>query len=106
MGRGGPPGGEEGPAYVVRTAADLQNVPSGAVIVARHATADLFPALTTCAAAVCETAGVVCHLAVLARELSNPCAPGLPGVVNAIRTGEAVRADGTRGLTSCPANGG
>jgi len=63
----------------------------------RHATPAVLPALLRAAAAICETGGVLNHLAVLARELGKPCVTGLPDVVDEIDDGLLLRVDGALG---------
>lgn len=98
VGRGAAPGVVEGLAHVIRTAIDLEKVLPDRILVTRHATPDLFPFLADAQAVVCETGGLFCHLAVLAREMGKPCVTGISGIVTTLETGQGVRVDGTRGV--------
>ncbi len=92
------PGKAAGKAHVIRTEQDLEATEKHCILVARHATPALFPSLVEAQAAVCETGGVLNHLAVLARELGKPCVTNLPGIVAALETGMELRVDGTKGV--------
>jgi phosphohistidine swiveling domain-containing protein len=92
------PGKAAGKAHVIRTEQDLEATEQHCILVARHATPALFPSLVEARAAVCETGGVLNHLAVLARELGKPCVTNLPGIVAALETGMELRVDGTNGV--------
>ncbi len=85
-------------AHVVRTERDLDTFVPGRILLSRHATPDLYPAMARATAAVCETGGLFCHLAVLARELGTPCVTGARGILDAVETGTRLRVDGGQGL--------
>jgi phosphohistidine swiveling domain-containing protein len=97
-GRGASPGVAVGPARVIATDADLGRGGDGEVLVLRHARPAALGALRTCAAAVCETGGVLNHLAILARELGKPCVTELPGILGEVAPGARLRVDGVRGV--------
>ena len=100
QGSGASPGIATGPAHVIRDEGDLDSAPASAILIARHATPALFPSLIHAEAAVCETGGLLTHLALLARELGKPCVTGLPGIVGQIEPGARLRVDGTRGMVA------
>lgn len=97
-GSGASAGIARGPGVVILSEGDLAHSREGDVIVVRHATAAMLPAVLRAAGVVCERGGVLNHLAVLARELGKPCVTGVPGIVEAIGPGALIRVDGTRGI--------
>ncbi len=97
-GSGASVGVARGPGAVVLSEGDLARVARGDVMVVRHATAAMLPALLRAAAVVGERGGVLNHLAVLARELGKPCVTGVAGIVDAVEPGAWIRVDGTRGI--------
>lgn len=101
QGLGASPGIVTGKAHIIRTESDFASVEEQDILVARHATPMLFPCLLRAHAAVCETGGLLNHLAVLARELGKPCVTGLPGIVDAVEPGEQLCVDGTNGVVEC-----
>jgi len=98
QGLGASPGTVTGKAHIIRTEQDFAEVGESDILVARHATPALFPGLIRAQAAVCETGGILNHLAVLARELRKPCVTNLPGIVDALEPGTPLRVDGAKGL--------
>lgn len=87
-----------GTARIIHTNDDLIHVGDQDILIARHATPALYPSLVRARAAVCETGGRLCHLAVLAREMGKPCVTGLPGILDYIISGTQLRIDGTKGI--------
>jgi phosphoenolpyruvate synthase/pyruvate phosphate dikinase len=69
QGLGASPGIAHGRAHVIRTERDFTEVTEEDILVLRHATPAVLPCLIRARAAICETGGRLCHLAVLAREL-------------------------------------
>lgn len=82
----------------MRTERDLNTFVPGRILLSRHATPDLYPAMVRATAAVCETGGTFCHLAVLAREIGTPCVTGARGILDSVETGTRLRVDGGEGL--------
>jgi len=95
---GASPGLAFGRARTLRAESDLHEVSDLDVVVMRHATATMLPALLRARAAVCERGGVLNHLAVLARELGKPCVTGVAGILEAVEPGAWIQVDGTRGI--------
>ena len=88
---------------MLREPADIAACRPGDVVVMRHPTIGAAVVAVSAAALVCETGGVLNHLAVLAREVGLPCVTGVPGIVNALESGADLRVDGTRGFIDAPA---
>jgi phosphohistidine swiveling domain-containing protein len=94
------PGLARGRARVVRTPSDLGGGEEEDILLARHGTPALLPAVVQARAIVCEKGGVLSHLAVLARELGKPCVIGVPGILDAVQPGTWIVVDGTAGTVS------
>jgi phosphotransferase system enzyme I (PtsI) len=77
----------------------LENLPTNTVLVARR----LLPSDTvylsrwSTVAVLAEFAGPAAHAALLARELGIPCVGGIPGLLEAVHTGDVALVDGTHG---------
>ena len=104
--RGGPLQGEgvsagrvDGRAVVVTDpfAADLE---PGDVLIAHSTDPAWVPLFALASAVVLESGGLLSHGAMLAREFGIPCVVNLPGVADAVRTGDRVAVDGTTGVIS------
>lgn len=105
VGRGASGGAAAGSARVLRDTADLASCRDGEIVLMRHATPSMAGAILGAAAVVCETGGILNHLAVLARELGTPCVTGVAGILDAIESGTELRVDGTRGVVETLAPG-
>ena len=98
QGTGASAGVVTGTARIISTESDFAHIDTQDILVARHATPALYPSLVRAKAAVCETGGRLCHLAILAREMGKPCVTGLPGILESITSGAQLRVDGAKGI--------
>jgi phosphohistidine swiveling domain-containing protein len=97
VGTGVSAGVVEGPARVVfdpRTA----TVEPGEILVAPSSDPGWTPLFLNAAGMVVEVGGPVSHGALVAREYGLPAVVSVPGATDAIRTGQRIRIDGTRGV--------
>jgi pyruvate,water dikinase len=94
------PGVAEGPARVVGGVEDLADVAPGEVLVAATTSPAFTPAFSRIAAVVTDRGGLLCHAAIVARELGIPAVVGAAGASTRITTGERVRVDGTSGTVT------
>jgi pyruvate,water dikinase len=96
VGRPASPGRVVASAVVVSD--QLQSPPvDHQIVVTTSIAPDGLPALKNAVAIVCEQGGLACHGAILARELGIPAVVGVPGITQAIQTGDQLRLDGDRG---------
>ncbi|NRQ32112.1 hypothetical protein HII36_09710 [Nonomuraea sp. NN258] len=87
-----------GPAAVITPASDSPRMPDNGVLVCGSARPELVPALVEAAGIVSTDAGVLCHTAIVARELGKPCVTGVLAAPDIIRDGERITVDGDRGV--------
>jgi pyruvate,water dikinase len=76
---------------------DPRRLSDGDVLVARFADPGWTPLFPAAAALVMEVGGLMCHAAVVARELGIPSVFGVPGATSELRDGWIVEVDGTAG---------
>jgi pyruvate,water dikinase len=76
---------------------DPRAMADGDVIVMRYADPGWTPLFPRAAAVVMEVGGVMCHAAVIARELGIPAVFGVSDATALLRDGERVVVDGTAG---------
>ncbi len=97
QGLGASPGITDGPVRVVRHDADLESVEAGDVVVV----VNLAPAWTSimhrAAAIITETGGLLCHAAIVAREMGKPAVVGVQGATGRLAPGDRVRINGETG---------
>jgi pyruvate,water dikinase len=89
-------GAASGPVCQVVSAADLDRVGDGAVVVAAHPFPGLVTVMGKASAIVTEVGGVASHMATLAREYRVPTLAGIEDATS-LPPGEAVTVDATEG---------
>ena len=85
-----------GPVRIL-TAPDPRAMRDGDVIVMEFADPGWTPLFPRAAAVVMEVGGLMCHAAVVAREMGIPAVFGVRGATRHLREGETVDVDGTAG---------
>lgn len=90
-------GTARGKARVVWTQAELADVLPGEILVANNTDPGWTPVFPILAGLVTGTGGALSHGALLAREYGIPAVTGIPGVMQAVRTGDILEIDGRRG---------
>jgi phosphohistidine swiveling domain-containing protein len=105
-GRGASFGSVIGRARLVATDADITTASPDEVVISRHATQGLLPALLGAGGAVCQTGGLFNHLAILARELGKPCVTGCSNILDEVEPGCLLRIDGSTGVVEALAPSG
>lgn len=79
---------------------DLKNYSKGDIVVSINTSPDLMPALATCSAIVSEEGGIMCHAAIVSRELKVPCIIGVKGVTKVLKNGDMIEVDAERGIVT------
>jgi phosphohistidine swiveling domain-containing protein len=97
-GTGASAGVVRGNARVVLGPQDFGKVRPGDVIVAPSSNPSWVPLFTIAGGVLCNTGGVLCHAAVVAREVGLPAVVGLGDATTRIADGAQVELDGTTGF--------
>ncbi|MDP9246642.1 MAG: PEP-utilizing enzyme, partial [Candidatus Dormibacteraeota bacterium] len=92
------PGVARGPARVVRSRRDAEQVRPGDVLVTSAAGPDWTPLFSVISGLVTEFGGVASHAAGVAREYGLPAVTGAAGATRTIGEGDLVEVDGARGV--------
>jgi len=87
-----------GPVAIVRSPAEADQVPEGAVLVAHAVDPGWTPLFGKVSAVVLELGSRLSHGAVVAREYGLPAVVNLDGITRVLRNGQQVTVDGTRGI--------
>ncbi len=82
-----------GAAFIVPQERSIENVPTGSVLVARHASPDLARFMDRVSAIVTETGGIAGHMATIAREFNIPTITDVSHATSMIRQGETITVD-------------
>jgi pyruvate,water dikinase len=92
------PGVASGPVRILRSTADGAQLRDGDVLVATMTSPDWVPTMRRAAALVTDGGGVTCHAAIVGRELHLPTVVATRTATTALRDGEVVTVDGTKGV--------
>jgi len=96
-GLGASGGSYEGPARVITSPEQMNQIQQGEVLIVGSTTPAFNVVLPLLGAIVTERGGMLCHAAVVAREFNIPAVAGVPGATRKITTGQVLRVDGTTG---------
>jgi pyruvate,water dikinase len=94
------PGIAEGPARLITSPDELDQVEQGDVLVCSVTSPSWAPAFARISAAVSDAGGIMAHAAIVAREYGLPAVVGTGFGTQRIRSGQRVRVDGTKGLVT------
>jgi phosphohistidine swiveling domain-containing protein len=89
----------EGPVCVL-SEPDPTAVQDGDIIVMEYADPGWTPLFPRAAGIVMEVGGLMCHAAVVARELGIPAVFGIPKATAFLENGQQVKVDGTKGIVT------
>lgn len=92
------PGIVRGRARVMRSKDEVATMHEGEILVCPMTDPDYMPAIYQAAALVTDQGGVLCHAAIIARELQKPCIVGTQTATRAIKSGDIVEVNATAGL--------
>jgi phosphohistidine swiveling domain-containing protein len=96
-GLGASAGRAGGPAQLVFHIHDADSLAAGDVLVTRMTNPDMVTAMQRSAAVVADVGGMICHAAIVSRELGIPCVVGAGSATASIGAGDAVTVDGDMG---------
>lgn len=87
------PGKASGTARLLFSAEDIHKLNEGDILVTTMTTPDLMLAIEKCSAIVTDEGGLLCHAAIISRELQIPCVIGTGGATKAVRDGDLIVVD-------------
>lgn len=90
----------EGPARVILSPSELDQVQEGEVLVCPITAPSWAPVFTKIAGAVSDIGGIMAHAAIVSREYGLPAVVGTGFGTKTIRTGQMLRVDGSRGVVT------
>lgn len=92
------PGRAIGRVRLLRKRSDMQAFKSGEIIVSTMTQPSYLPAMKQAAAFVTNEGGILCHAAIVSRELKKPCIIGTGIATDVFRNGERVEVDAAKGV--------
>lgn len=91
------PGVATGRVKVILKKADLHDVNEGDIMVTYATSPDYVPAMKKCVAIIADEGGVVCHAAIVSRELGIPCIVGTKMATQVLKDGDLVEVNADNG---------
>jgi phosphohistidine swiveling domain-containing protein len=97
------PGVARGRARIIRGEHEFGKLQMGDVLVSSYTTPAWTPLFAAAAAVVTETGNVSSHAAIVAREYGIPAVMAVPGATRALKDGQEILVDGSRGVVNVKA---
>jgi len=94
------PGVVTGKVKIVLGIQDTPKINNGDILVARQTTPDLLGAMKKSSAIITDEGGLLCHAAIVSRELKLPCIVGAKVATKLLRDGYMVKVDADNGIIS------
>jgi phosphohistidine swiveling domain-containing protein len=88
----------QGVVHIVRNRLQMETVKEGEILVSPMTTPDFLPAMKIAAAFVTDEGGIVCHAAIVAREMKKPCIIGTKIATQVLKDGDLVEVDAEKGV--------
>jgi phosphohistidine swiveling domain-containing protein len=83
-------GSATGTVRLIFSADDIHKLNQGEILITTMTTPDLMLAIEKCAAIVTDEGGLLCHAAIISRELQIPCVIGTGVATKALRDGDQI----------------
>ncbi|MEK6961395.1 MAG: PEP-utilizing enzyme [Nanoarchaeota archaeon] len=87
-----------GTARIVLSNSELRKVNKGDVLIACMTTPDFITAMERASAFVTDEGGILCHAAIISREMKKPCVIGTKNATKSIHEGDLVEVDADSGV--------
>jgi len=87
-----------GRVRIVKNKPQMHEVEEGDILVSPMTTPDFLPAMEKAAAFVTNEGGIICHAAIVAREMKKPCVIGTKIATKVLKDGDMVEVDANEGV--------
>lgn len=92
------PGQAQGYVKLILSRKDMSKFRFGNILVSQMTVPDYLPIMKKSAAIVTDEGGVLCHAAIVAREIKKPCIIGTKVATQVLKDGDLVEADAEKGV--------
>lgn len=97
-GIGASEGTVKGKAVIILIPKETSKIKTGDILVAKTTNPLFTPAILKSKALVTDTGGVLCHAAIVARELDIPCVVGANNATKILKDGQEIVVNGKEGV--------
>jgi len=97
-GQAASPGRARGPVRLIRYAQNANELQDGEILICSMTSPDYVPAMKRAAAIVTDEGGMLCHAAIVSRELGIPCIVGTRIATRVLNDGDEVEVDADAGV--------
>jgi pyruvate, water dikinase len=88
----------KGKVKIVKSVEDIKKVEKGDILVSPMTVPSFIPAMETAAAFVTDEGGILCHAAIVSREMHKPCVIGTKIATKIFKDGDLVEVDAEKGI--------
>ncbi len=88
----------KGVVRIIHSLEEMGKLDEGDILVSSATNPDLMPAIRKAGAIITDEGGITCHAAIVSRELNIPCVIGTKIATKALKDGDLVEVDATKGL--------
>jgi len=88
----------KGPVKIIRDVTDIVKVKEGDILVATMTFPNYIPAMERAVAFVTDEGGILCHAAIIAREMKKPCIIGTKIATQVLHDGDLIEVDADNGV--------
>ena len=92
------PGKIKGKVRIIKSVKDCQTMQNGEILVATMTFPQYMVALEKAAAFITDEGGILCHAAIISREMNKPCIIGTKSATKILKTGDLIEVDANKGI--------
>jgi len=87
-----------GTVKIINSPKEINKMEAGNVLVSYATSPDIMPAIKKAVAIVTDLGGIICHAAIVSRELHIPCVVGTKIATQVLKDGDLVEVDASHGI--------
>lgn len=91
-------GKARGKAKIIRDVSRQENFEEGDILVANVTSPDFVPLMKKSGAIIVDIGGILCHAAIVARELGKPCIVDTKIATGVLKDGDLIEVDAIEGI--------
>jgi pyruvate,water dikinase len=92
------PGTIQGKVRIITSSDKIGEMKNGEILVCPMSDPDYLPAIRKAKAIIADLGGLLCHAAIVARELRIPCIVGTKNATRVLANGDLIEMDGEKGI--------